>query len=367
MLSDKAYFWLSERAYWVDGKKGVLAQQMKEGQTYFYDPNNLDEEAFCVLKIVDDTETGMQALAIAPVDDHGIADMSRVVISYAGTNMNDVKDQRADVMEVILGVKGAQIQKAMAFYHTMRQSYPQATIATTGHSLGGFLAQYVAIEQQLESTVYNAPDPYRLLSDRAKAYIAMHQAYHINYRHRQDIIGNFGPDSTETQVYVNGNPWWRNQEDDLLTKGLFGPHLLATWKSYFNISGQLVDQFAELGKHRKSRWDKYKVIGDSSVHRVNYTTTQIRLSPRQLLQLGHDLRRIAQDSQRVFQRIDHIVGRVSQSQQGEAIRTFAQSYRHTKKHFVQLVALIDELATHAIQVSEQFVRIDTQGAMSVGR
>ena len=53
-----------------------------------------------VLKTEDNTNNGMQAMAVAPVND-GKADTSEVIIAYAGTNFDDVLDIYTDVQTVV--------------------------------------------------------------------------------------------------------------------------------------------------------------------------------------------------------------------------------------------------------------------------
>ncbi|KXT70304.1 hypothetical protein SGODD07_01600 [Streptococcus gordonii] len=45
----------------------------------------------------------MQAMAVAPIDKNGNVDHSHVVISYAGTNKDDIKDLGTDVQSLGLG------------------------------------------------------------------------------------------------------------------------------------------------------------------------------------------------------------------------------------------------------------------------
>ena len=45
----------------------------------------------------------MQAMAVAPVDKNGNVDYSHVVIAYAGTNKDDIKDIETDLQSLGLG------------------------------------------------------------------------------------------------------------------------------------------------------------------------------------------------------------------------------------------------------------------------
>ena len=56
-----------------------------------------------ISKPIDNTSNGMQAMAVAPVDKNGNVDYSHVVIAYAGTNKDDIKDLGTDVQSLWLG------------------------------------------------------------------------------------------------------------------------------------------------------------------------------------------------------------------------------------------------------------------------
>ena len=113
-----------------------------------------------ILKIEDNTSNGMQAMAVAPVL-KGKVDPSEIVIAYAGTNPGDNLDIRTDIQTVIVGSKqldtstpikpadsliDGQVITAEKFAEDVKNDYPDAVMTTTGHSLGEFLALYVAAE-----------------------------------------------------------------------------------------------------------------------------------------------------------------------------------------------------------------------------
>ena len=56
-----------------------------------------------ISKPIDNTSNGMQAMAVAPVDKNGNVDYGHVVIAYAGTNKDDIKDLDTDVQSLGLG------------------------------------------------------------------------------------------------------------------------------------------------------------------------------------------------------------------------------------------------------------------------
>ena len=78
MVTDKDYKTIADRVYDVDS--GKVDNPIKQGDT-------LAGGQFQVLTVKDNTENGMQAMAVAPVDKNGKADFSEVVIAYAGINI----------------------------------------------------------------------------------------------------------------------------------------------------------------------------------------------------------------------------------------------------------------------------------------
>ncbi|MEK4363290.1 hypothetical protein MKX68_12570 [Paenibacillus sp. FSL M8-0212] len=58
-----------------------------------------------------------------------------------------------------------QFYQADQLYISVRKEYPQAEISTTGHSLGGALAQYVSVRNNLSSTTYNPASIRAVVSD----------------------------------------------------------------------------------------------------------------------------------------------------------------------------------------------------------
>jgi len=91
-----------------------------------------------------------------------------------------------------------QHQKAEKFYQAVQAEYPDRIITLTGHSLGGFLALYVACRQRLDATVYNAPDPCQLLADMPQEL----ELKLINYRHVYDAMGKMRGNGTVLKCSV---------------------------------------------------------------------------------------------------------------------------------------------------------------------
>ena len=82
------------------------------------------------------------------------------ILAYTGTNYFDrQKDMYADVVGICLG-QGEHLTSCYRFYTRMKKKYGDNVILT-GHSLGGSIAQRVAIEYDVkESVVFNAAPIY---------------------------------------------------------------------------------------------------------------------------------------------------------------------------------------------------------------
>ena len=83
------------------------------------------------------------------------------ILSYTGTNFyfDRQKDMYADVVGICLG-KGEHLTSCYKFYTRMKKKYGD-NIILTGHSLGGSIAQRVAIEYDVQrSIVFNAAPIY---------------------------------------------------------------------------------------------------------------------------------------------------------------------------------------------------------------
>ncbi|WP_158863555.1 hypothetical protein [Leifsonia sp. AG29] len=168
-------------------------------------------QLYLVLDTEDDPVNGFQAMAVAPVV-NGVADTSRITVAYAGTNPGHRADAVADVQTVFGGQHGwgTQTEDAKRFADRVSRAHPGATISTTGHSLGGFLALLVAAENGWEGTTFNGPDPWDALSQKAKERLQSMQAAGRkplrNYVNEWDPIGNLYGNGTGAAVYVKDQP-----------------------------------------------------------------------------------------------------------------------------------------------------------------
>ena len=102
-ITDEQYRWIIDKSYWADKNKTDCEYYIEENKTYNFSDNDTRLGEFRVLSAIDSTSNGMQAMAVAPVDKNGNVDDSHVVIAYAGTNKDDIKDLGTDVQSLWLG------------------------------------------------------------------------------------------------------------------------------------------------------------------------------------------------------------------------------------------------------------------------
>ena len=95
MITEKDYRYIADDVYKVDA--------LKVNRPYSKDDLVGNDRFKVITKPIDNTSNGMQAMAVAPVDKNGNVDYSHVVIAYAGTNKDDIKDLGTDVQSLWLG------------------------------------------------------------------------------------------------------------------------------------------------------------------------------------------------------------------------------------------------------------------------
>ena len=205
-----------------------------------------DGREYRVIDIENNTTNGMQAYAVAPVDKNNNTDYNQVVVSYAGTNMNELADIYTDVETIGMGSnsyyepevkhglvlpgivnpgmsnllvtwkkKGeAQSVDALNFYNRVEQKVKAngGTVSpeTSGHSLGGSLSMYVAVKKKVSCVAFNGPDTKNMLSEDECKHIKTHPMDFMNYRNPYDLVGNITGNETKSANYVASpykGPW----------------------------------------------------------------------------------------------------------------------------------------------------------------
>ncbi|MEZ7744272.1 hypothetical protein O3800_04660 [Gemella sanguinis] len=244
--TDKKYHGLSEDAYNI--KDGII----KEGEM-------TSDKKFIVLAAENNVTNSMQAMAVAPVDSSGKADISRVVIAYAGTS--DFMDILIDFQQVVRGlnIPGAQIDTSEKFADKIKKEYPNSTIDFTGHSLGGYLAVHNAARNKLKATVFNAPDASNSLTKEQIEDVLKNPGMIKNYRNPRDKIGNYGGDKLGIAIYVDSdvNPYLVPL-DALIT--IY--HTIDSWVN-FDKDGNLLDKNGKIA--REVELKELDIDGDGKI------------------------------------------------------------------------------------------------------
>ena len=177
------------------------------GMEYACIPRHPELGSYKVLDSVNDSNTGLQAMAVAPVDQNGQPDTTQITIAYAGTH--DTGDYRTDAASVGFGIPTAQMRQADDFAKHIINTYKPADLSFTGRSLGGYTAMSMAGKYKASATTFNAPSALNNLSSEAKAYIARNPDKFNNYIVSNDLVGNFGLDNNHdlgTTVHTGKMP-----------------------------------------------------------------------------------------------------------------------------------------------------------------
>lgn len=225
--------------------------------------SNVASDKYRVLAVESNSINGMKAAAVAPVDNNGNVDTSKVIIAYAGTG--DLNDVQVDRDEVVFGFKypGSQIATSEKFAKKMRQEYPNSVFNFTGHSLGGYLAVHNAAENKSQATVFNAPDAFNTMNKDQIDFVLNNPGLIKNYRHPKDIIGNHGGDKLGIAIYVDSdtNGYGIPLISNVFDIG-FKYHAIKSWKN-FDKDGNLLDKNGNIV--RKTDLKELDIDGDGKI------------------------------------------------------------------------------------------------------
>ena len=113
-------------------------------------PNRLE-----YLRDFHDKDTGSSGTAFKDKD------TGEVILAYTGTNPNNDKWNdvvKTDIGRIALGLGDGHVDPARKFYEKIRAEYGD-DIILTGHSLGGNLAQWIALHYNVQKTIIYNPAP----------------------------------------------------------------------------------------------------------------------------------------------------------------------------------------------------------------
>ncbi len=218
MLTERQNQIISNKVYRLDSSKKDYESSLKEYPTLKFNEEESKLGEYKILKIEDNLENGMQAMAVAPIGADGQPDYSQITITYAGTNFDDIRDRATDVQMIGLGntnkmgyvdsnnrdkVVESQAVSALRFAEEVRKQFRNSQIATTGHSLGESLAIYVALKNGWDNMGSHGPDIHNMISSGELAYMRAHPEQFKNYRGNYDYIGGITGNATVTGIHLD--------------------------------------------------------------------------------------------------------------------------------------------------------------------
>ncbi len=141
-------------------------------------------------QIIDDPFTGLRSHVY---HNYGLKE---AVIAFAGTHLFDRRDWEA-IEDIALGRQPKQVQSARGVYNRvieyLEQTGIKARISFTGHSLGGALAQYMAIIVKGSSAeTFGAPGILGALEGLRDFYEPGYSYPVVNHVAYGDVIGHYG-------------------------------------------------------------------------------------------------------------------------------------------------------------------------------
>ncbi|MGL9766997.1 hypothetical protein IGK31_001029 [Enterococcus sp. DIV1288f] len=342
-FTDEQYNKFSEKVYWLDPNNKQYNPDMRENAMITDGKNE-----FKILKLRENSKTdGMQAMAVAPLDEKGNVDTSQVVISYAGTNTSDFKDIETDIrtiggffdktvspgfsMTPSQARVSGQLTSATEFAKEVKNEYKDAEISTTGHSLGQYLALYIAAENQWKNVGFNGPDPYELLSPEAKKWIKENPGMLTNYRNRGDeLLGNLMGDGTGAEIKIS------------MEMGLMNPfdyHGLDIWR--FDKYGNLIIPENDYNTKASIQQEKHKAMSDFSSDlgtlkkwREKFTASGGHLSANERIYLNHSQTKAVVET----------MGRKTKSAMEEVIRINQSSIERIEMNWAEEVRRAEHAA-----------------------
>ncbi|MCP8858319.1 lipase family protein [Latilactobacillus fuchuensis] len=256
MTTTKQYASLDNIVYDADALK--LKKPIRSGKFVYENYPKNGGQKYQVLKTVDTNDTknshgydtnGFQGMAMAPIDQNGDVDYTQITVAYAGTNFSDRKDVAEDLQGIGAGnrknlmltneksqkyITASQFDSALKFYQQVQTKYPNATLDTTGHSLGGAIALLVGSHYHVSATVFSAPDPWNAMTNTERLWALAHPESLRNYRHQGDLWSETDSKTLGIDGFTGKTVWCQTTASGMLKN--HNTHMLSTFK--FNQKGQ---------------------------------------------------------------------------------------------------------------------------------
>ena len=218
MLTERQNQIISNKVYRLDSSKKDYESSLKEYPTLKFNEEESKLGEYKILKVEDNQENGMQAMAVAPIGADGQPDYSQIIITYAGTNFDDNRDRATDIQMIGYGntdrmayvdsnnrgkVVESQAVSALRFAEEIRKQFRNSQITTTGHSLGESLAMFVALKNGWDNMGSHGPDIHNMITPEELAYMRAHPEQFKNYRGNYDYIGGITGNATVTGIHLD--------------------------------------------------------------------------------------------------------------------------------------------------------------------
>ena len=218
MLTEEQNRYVSDQVYLLDSSRKDRDEDLIENAIVRFDDEKPNLGSYKILKIEDNQENGMQAMAVAPIGADGQPDYSQITITYAGTNFWDPKDLDTDGQMLVMGNTKtldlkisesmyrsveSQAAAALRFAEEVRKQFRNSQITTTGHSLGESLAMFSALKNGWDNMGSHGPDIHNMISPAELAYMRAHPEQFKNYRGNYDPIGGVTGNATVTGIHLD--------------------------------------------------------------------------------------------------------------------------------------------------------------------
>ncbi|MDR6225626.1 Mbeg1-like protein [Desmospora profundinema] len=137
-------------------------------------------------------------------------DTGEVIISYRGTDpgLKDKADLKSNY-QLTIGVDANQDQSAREFYQRALASYQgdEYQVVQVGHSLGGYLAQKMALENKIPTFTYNAPGVQSMTLNQHQANRSgIYDNIVKSYTMKNDVVGTYGTHVGEAYEFHKQGP-----------------------------------------------------------------------------------------------------------------------------------------------------------------
>lgn len=244
-LTDEQYFSLAEKVYDDD----VLSN----GKAI----KSSDEKWWVVINSVDQSVSDLQGVAVVPKSDYDNMQAGKISnypnITFVSRGTSSTTDWEQNLSTLGAGFKPSEIRAASNnslanrvsnqflgyedFVNETLNQYKPKNYDFTGHSLGGALAQYMAVLKNKNAVTYAAARAYRLLPEyyQKKVDAGDYNNQIVDYRHSWDPVGYVPKGKRIGKCFL---------VDSESLDVLIGSHMPNTFKNIFRKDGAINIMFS---------------------------------------------------------------------------------------------------------------------------